>query len=79
MSSHVLPGVTEKITIGLFENQGYAIESRKVTVDDLQASDRVLITNSLIGAQAVERLDDITFSECADIATELNKTLLDDQ
>jgi para-aminobenzoate synthetase component 1 len=56
-SPHVLAGVMEKQVLRHLEKAGYAIHTQKIILAELLAADQVFLTNSLMGAVPVLRLD----------------------
>jgi len=56
-SPAVLPGIMQQVVCRGFMDRGFQIERKRVLPEDLFAADRVLITNSLIGAVPMISLD----------------------
>ncbi|MBW1838259.1 MAG: chorismate-binding protein [Deltaproteobacteria bacterium] len=75
-SSHVLPGVMEKSVCELLSERGYKIENKKVKPKDLFSFDQVLLTNSLMGAVPVLRIDGKSLPEPSDLWQRINKEIL---
>lgn len=49
-SEHALPGTMAAAVRGLLERWGFAVEDRRLMVEDLLTADQVFLTNSLMGA-----------------------------
>jgi para-aminobenzoate synthetase component I len=63
-SPHVLTGIMENQVIRSLEKKGYSITTEALALEDLSAADGVILTNSLIGAAAVLRIDGRTLRRC---------------
>jgi len=74
-SPAVLPGVMQKEVIKLLTDWGLTIQNKKVMPDDLYAY-RMIITNSLMGAVPVLRVDGKKLPAPDDLWEKLNKKLL---
>ncbi|MCF8038332.1 MAG: aminodeoxychorismate synthase component I [Desulfohalobiaceae bacterium] len=77
-SCHVLPGITQEKAMEALSRLGFTVDRRKVFPTDLRPGDRVLLTNSLLGAAAVRRIDDREFRESSLLAKEVNRVLFPD-
>ncbi|MFC1839780.1 aminodeoxychorismate synthase component I [Thermodesulfobacteriota bacterium] len=75
-SPHVLRGVMEKNICEFLENNGYSIETDRIFIKDLNASDRIIVTNSLIGAAPAFSIDNQEFKSSAEICEKINNALL---
>ncbi|MBN2418053.1 MAG: aminodeoxychorismate synthase component I [Deltaproteobacteria bacterium] len=56
-SQHKLEGILEKNVCKFLNANGYSIEEKKITINDLGPSDSLIMTNSLIGAVPVLSID----------------------
>jgi para-aminobenzoate synthetase component I len=71
-SVHVLSGIMEKQVVRHLGEQGYAVVTQRLTVEDLFAADGgVIITNSLIGATPVLSVDGSPLCRCDALVAEL--------
>jgi len=75
-SPHVLRGVMEKNVCKYLSKHGYTVKAEKVMIDELNSSDKVIITNSLIGAVPVLSIDGLEFEASESICNEINNSLL---
>lgn len=75
-SAHVLPGIMQEQVRRNLSRRGYRCESGKVFTEDLGSEDRVLVSNSLLGAVGVSRIDDRAFADCSQLAGDINQELL---
>ncbi|HWO14516.1 MAG TPA: bifunctional anthranilate synthase component I family protein/class IV aminotransferase, partial [Polyangiaceae bacterium] len=57
-SEHALPGTMAAEVRRLLPHWGFAVEARRLTLEDLLAADQVFLTNSLMGAVPVLSVDD---------------------
>ncbi len=76
LSQYVLKGVMEKNVLKFLEANGYSIEHRHVSVNDLSPSDALIITNSLIGAVPVLSVDHADFKETSNLCAYINSSIL---
>jgi para-aminobenzoate synthetase component I len=77
-SEHVLPGTMEGAVCSLLTAWGRQVESRRLSVEELKAADQVFLTNSLMGAVPVTRIDDTPMpGDELDLCRRLNETLLE--
>ncbi|MBN1625828.1 MAG: aminodeoxychorismate synthase component I [Deltaproteobacteria bacterium] len=76
LSPHCLPGIMEEKVSDIFISWGYKIEQRPVKVEELFASDAVIITNSLIGAVPVTDIDKKALKMRPDICKSINEIIL---
>jgi para-aminobenzoate synthetase component 1 len=74
-SPHVLSGVMERAVCRQLLNWGYTAERARLTVKDLFAADDVLVTNSLLGAVPVLKLDDSSLSPPSDLWHRINDAI----
>jgi para-aminobenzoate synthetase component 1 len=73
VSPHVLPGVMETAVLQQLEKRGYNHIRKPVTPDILTAEDHVLmITNSLMGAVPVVRIDEKKLSPASTLCGSIN-------
>jgi len=75
-SSHVLEGIMEKQVIRYFKEQGYPAATERLDVEDLFAADGVLLTNSLMGAVPVRRIDGKPLCRCDALVAEVCAAVL---
>jgi len=76
LSSHVLPGIMANRIYRLFSKWGYAIENKPVSPEDLFWVDQVMITNSLMGAVPILRLDGGKLPKPDDLWRRINNAVL---
>jgi para-aminobenzoate synthetase component 1 len=76
ISQHVLKGVMEKNVCEFMGNNGYIIEDKTLTINDLSQSDRLIITNSLIGAVPVLSIDNLRVENSLELCKQINSSLL---
>lgn len=74
-SDHVLPGVMEKAVCRLLASWGRSVESRPLAVDELKNADSVFLTNSLMGAVSVNKIDGQPIADCEDFCRRINDAL----
>ncbi len=75
-SLHVLPGIMESVVGKLLSSWKYTVETRTVRPEELFHVDEVLITNSLMGAVPVLRLDGKFLSKPSDLWRRINEEVL---
>jgi para-aminobenzoate synthetase component I len=75
-SPHVLSGIMEEKVLQMLSLWGYTLERKHITVDDLLTADNILITNSLIGAAPIKKIDNIALKDSNDICKKLNNVLM---
>ncbi|MFH2219673.1 MAG: aminodeoxychorismate synthase component I [Pseudomonadota bacterium] len=76
VSSHVLPGIMEKAVCDYLSVKGYRIEHKIVKPKDLFSCDHVLLTNSLMGAVPVLRVNGKKLPAPSDLWQNINLALL---
>jgi para-aminobenzoate synthetase component I len=76
LSPHVLQGIMEEKVLDVLSLWGYSVEQKKLRLDDLLASDKVLITNSLKGAVAIKKIDNNALKDSKDVCKRLNDVLM---
>ncbi len=76
-SPHVLSGIMEKQVIRYLEKNGYSAVTKKLFMEDLFAADGVILTNSLIGAAPVRRIDGRNLGRCDALMTDLSRIVSD--
>ena len=57
LSANVLSGTMEQAVVEVLAERGTPVESRRLSVDDLKASQAVFVTNALMGAVPVTEID----------------------
>jgi para-aminobenzoate synthetase component 1 len=72
-SLHVLPGIMETVVCKLLSVWDYKVEQRTVKPEDLFTADEIMVTNSLIGAVPVLRLDDHKLPQPSNLWQKINK------
>jgi para-aminobenzoate synthetase component I len=75
-SPHVLPGVMEQKVLNVLLSQGYGIELMNLKTEDLLSADNVIITNSLMGAAPIKRIDNNVLRNSFDICINLNDVVM---
>ncbi|MBT7695983.1 MAG: aminodeoxychorismate synthase component I [Desulfobacterales bacterium] len=75
-SPSVLPGIMEKAVINLLCNWGYQFEKRILSPEDLYSADSVLMTNSLMGAVPVLRINNKSLSPSTELCEKINDIVL---
>lgn len=75
-SEHVLAGTMEQAVLALLANWGIAVQTRRLTVDDLKSAQAGVITNALIGVVPVIALDGHPLPVDTAFCQRLNDTLL---
>jgi len=71
-SDHVLPGIMENAVCRLLASWGRVVESRPISVGELKNAEAVFLTNSLMGAVSVDRIDGQPIANCADFCDRIN-------
>jgi para-aminobenzoate synthetase component 1 len=74
-SEHALPGTTAAEVRRLLPQWGYAVEERRLTVEDLLAADHVFLTNSLMGAVPAVSLHDSKLGIDAALCDKINEAV----
>jgi para-aminobenzoate synthetase component I len=77
-SEHALPGTMAGEVRRLLPHWGFAIEERRLTVEDLKAADHVFLTNSLMGAVPAVSLDDQELGHDSEFCEKINEAVFDD-
>jgi len=75
ISEHALPGTMAAEVRRLLPNFGFAVEDRRLTVEDLLAADQVLLMNALLGAVPVLSLHDTELRYDSALCNELNEAV----
>jgi para-aminobenzoate synthetase component 1 len=75
ISEHVLPGTMEKAVCSLLTAWGRPVTSRRLSVQDLQKATHVFVTNSLMGAVPVARVENTLLSADDGICARINDAL----
>jgi len=76
-SSHVLPGVTQKIILRFMMDKGYNYKEKKVVEKDLFEVDQVLISNSLMGVVPALSVDSKRLDQPSELWREINNAIFD--
>jgi para-aminobenzoate synthetase component 1 len=76
-SEHVLPGVTLQATCDLMAGWEYAIRRKRIWPVDLLGAEGVILTNALMGAVPVIRLDGARLTPPTGICRRINAGLFD--
>jgi para-aminobenzoate synthetase component 1 len=76
VSEHVLPGTMAKAVCQLLATWGRPVETRRLSVQDVQGAERVFLTNALMGAVPVTRLDEQAIADDDGLCCEINDALL---
>jgi para-aminobenzoate synthetase component 1 len=74
-SDHVLPGIMEKAVCRLLASWGRSVNSRPLSVGELKNAEAVFLTNSLMGAVSVDRIDGHPITNCEDLCHRINDAL----
>lgn len=76
ISAHVLRGTMEQAVCKLLPNWNVAVESRRLTVEDLKRADYAFLTNSLMGAVPVSHVEGQPMGDDGGLCRRINQTLL---
>jgi para-aminobenzoate synthetase component I len=76
-SEHALPGTMAAEVRRLLPRWGFAVEERRLTVDDLLAADQVFLTNSLLGAVPAISLDGARLGYDAALCGRINEAVFE--
>ncbi|WP_437609967.1 aminodeoxychorismate synthase component I [Sorangium sp. So ce834] len=76
-SAHALPGTMAAEVRRLLPQWGFAVEDRRLTVEDLMAADHVFLTNSLMGAVPAVSLHDAKLGYDAALCDKINGAVFD--
>ncbi|WP_437317481.1 aminodeoxychorismate synthase component I [Sorangium sp. So ce385] len=76
-SAHALPGTMAAEVRRLLPQWGFAVEDRRLTVEDLMAADQVFLTNSLMGAVPAVSLHDAKLGHDAALCDKINRAVFD--
>ncbi len=74
-SRHVLRGIMEKNVCGFLKSDGYSIEGRSLSMSELLPSDRIIMTNSLIGAVPVLSIEGSDFENSCQLCGQINSSV----
>ena len=74
-SRHVLRGVMEKNVCEFLKSDGYLFEDRNLPMNDLSPSDRIIMTNSLIGAVPVLSIEGSDFENSYQLCGQINSAV----
>jgi para-aminobenzoate synthetase component I len=75
-SLHVLPGIFQSATLDLLSCWGYSFEYQKVFPKDLLDADKVILTNSLMGAVPITYLDEKKMDPAVGMCEKINNAIL---
>jgi para-aminobenzoate synthetase component 1 len=75
LSATVLPGTFEQAVVEYLAQSGTFVETRRLSVDELKASEAVFVTNALMGAVPVIDIDGIALTPDEGICRRLNEAL----
>ncbi|MBN2468739.1 MAG: chorismate-binding protein, partial [Deltaproteobacteria bacterium] len=75
VSSYVLPGVIAKAVSAFLAREGYGIVRKAVRPEEVFSFDEVLVTNSLMGAVPVLRVDGRNTKEPSDLWQKINNAV----
>jgi branched-subunit amino acid aminotransferase/4-amino-4-deoxychorismate lyase len=70
----ILPGVTRKIMMDLFNEMGYPVKAGQFEKETLLEAEAVFCTNSLMELQEIRSIDDTTFNTAHPLIEELRET-----
>lgn len=76
LSENALPGTMENAAVRLLEAWGISVERRKLSVAELKSAEFVFVTNALMGAVPVIRIDGEPLSPNVELCRKLNEALL---
>ncbi|WP_437638415.1 aminodeoxychorismate synthase component I [Sorangium sp. So ce854] len=76
-SEHALPGTMAAEVRRLLPQWGFAVEDRRLTVEDLMAADHVFLTNSLMGAVPAVSLHDAKLGHDPALCDKINRAVFD--
>jgi para-aminobenzoate synthetase component 1 len=76
-SEHALPGTMAAEVRRLLPRWGFAVQDRRLRVEDLLAADHVFLTNSLMGAVPALSLDDAKLGYDAALCGRINAAVFD--
>lgn len=75
VSPHALPGVMAASVRQLLARWGRRLEERALSLDDLKRAEQVFVTNSLLGAAPVTRIDDRQIPSDAALCARINREI----
>lgn len=75
-SKHFLQGVMQIQICALLNKWDYSIVKKQFAIEDLDVSDHILISNSLMGAVPVLSVDNKTFQPPSDLSKRINAEIL---
>jgi len=75
-SPHVLPGVMKEKVLNVLSSWGYGVEIKNMKLEDLFSVDNVIITNSLMGAAPIKKIDNKGLRNSIDICKKLNDVVM---
>ena len=74
-SMHVLRGVMEKNVCKYLKNDGYSVEVKSLAIMDINPSDKIILTNSLICAAQVLSIANMEFDSSFELCEQINNSL----
>jgi len=74
-SAHALPGVTQAALVQAMADDGYGVRYEKMTPDQLAGFSNIMITNALMGAVPVNRINGCDIRRDRDIGQMVNQIL----
>jgi len=77
-SAHALPGTLAAEVRRLLPSWGFAVEDRRLTVEDLLAADHVFLTNSLMGAVPALSLHDAKLGYDSALCDKINRAIFNE-
>ncbi|MEY4544996.1 MAG: hypothetical protein RL685_1191, partial [Pseudomonadota bacterium] len=77
-SEHALPGTMAAEVRRLLPRWGFAVEERRLTVDELFAADQVFLTSSLMGAVPAIRLQDAQLRYDSALCDRINEAVFEE-
>jgi len=76
ISAHALPGTMVQAVCGKLSEWGMVVEEARLSIEDLQRADEVILTNSLMGAVPVAEIDGVPLRGDDGLCGRLNGALL---
>ena len=75
VSPHALPGIMEEAVRAFLSGMEYSMEKRKIFPEEILSADRVILTNSLMGAVPALRIDEKKLADSSKLCTKINMEL----
>jgi para-aminobenzoate synthetase component 1 len=76
LSEHVLGGTMEQAVCELMASWGTLVERKRISLEELKASESVIVTNALMGAVSATEIDGVAISIDDKICAKINEALL---